>query len=513
MLGAPGGQKVRFAWIGAGYAPERDFAYSVYLRDQLRRAAIEDRVTLLPETSEIEFAYELSDALLLPSRLDPLPNVAIDALCQGLPVLCFDMASGIADLLRTAGLGSACVAEYIDTRELAEKVLRLANSTEFYDEVSLKTREFATTTFDFDRYVQRIETLGQSAKARVGNVDADIGLIVASGCFRPDFFEANAVNTSPQNVRDYMDKLSWICAARKPEPGFSPFVYAEHKESGYDGTKEAYADFLSKGRPAGPWLLPVLEGGIEERDAGPAVTLKTALHVHAYFTDQLQEIMVRLQRNRTQPDLFISVGSRSAVDQVRAIFADYRGRVMTVQEVPNAGRDIGPLLSEFGSTLVKDYDVVGHAHVKKSSQLDNPNSVAAWSHFLFENVLGGPRGGRMMDLALHRMQTNEKIGLVYPDDPNLMGWTRNMRMAEGLAQRMGHSDLPRAINFPIGTMFWMRAAALKPFVDLGLEWSDYPSEPVPEDGTILHALERLFGVVPVLQGWEAVVTNVRGVTR
>ena len=139
---------------------------------------------------------------------------------------------------------------------------------------------------------------------------------------------------------------------------------------------------------------------------------------------------------------------------------------------------------------------------KRVVTLDNRSFVEAWSRFLFENLLGGSDGGRMMDLALHRMQTHEKIGLIYPDDPNLVGWTRNMRVAEGVAQRMGHSNLPRAINFPIGTMFWMRAAALKPFIDLGLDWSDYPSEPLPEDGTILHALERLFGVVPVLDGWE-----------
>ena len=33
------------------------------------------------------------------SRLDPLPNVAIDALSEGTPVHCFDKASGIAYLL------------------------------------------------------------------------------------------------------------------------------------------------------------------------------------------------------------------------------------------------------------------------------------------------------------------------------------------------------------------------------------------------------------------------------
>ena len=171
VLRAPGGEKVRFAWIGDGYDPERDLAYSAYLRDQLRRAAIEDRVTLLPPTSEIEFAYELSNLLLLPSRLDPLPNAAIDAMCRGMPVLCFDKASGIADLLHMAGVKDACVAEYIDTSELAEKMLRLANSSEFHEEVSRKTRDFATNTFDFDRYVQRIEALGQDAKARASNAD------------------------------------------------------------------------------------------------------------------------------------------------------------------------------------------------------------------------------------------------------------------------------------------------------------------------------------------------------
>ena len=507
----------RFVSYGSalGFLPEREFAYSVYLRDHLRRAGIEDRVTLLSATPEIEFAYELSNVLLLPSRLDPLPNVAIDAMCQGLPVLCFEKASGIAELLCTAGLKDACVAEYINTSELAEKILRLASSLVFYSEVSLKMRDFAAATFDFDRYVQRVEALGENAKARADNADTDVADIIASGCFRPDFFNAatdRAFGTT-KSVSSYVNRPNSVATPRKPEPGFNPFVYAERQESGYDGTSEAYADFLRKGRPKGPWLLPVLEGGLEETKAAPAASLKTALHVHAYFTDQLQEILIRLQRNRTQPDLFFSVGSRNSVDEVRAIFSDYRGRVVAVQEVANAGRDIGPLLTEFGSTLAKEYDIVGHAHVKKSLHIGNRVMLRAWCDFLFENLLGGTRGGRMMDLALHQMQTDDKIGLVYPDDPNVFGWMSNRRIAKRLAKRIGHADLPSAINFPVGTMFWMRAAALKPFIDLGLDWSDYPSEPLPEDGTILHALERLFGVVPVLDGWGSVVSNIRGVTR
>ena len=47
-------------------------------------------------------------------------------------------------------------------------------------------------------------------------------------------------------------------------------------------------------------------------------------------------------------------------------------------------------------------------------------------------------------------------------------------------------------------MFWMRDHVLARFVGLGLGWQDYPPEPIGKDGTILHALERLFGVVPLV---------------
>jgi len=62
-------------------------------------------------------------------------------------------------------------------------------------------------------------------------------------------------------------------------------------------------------------------------------------------------------------------------------------------------------------------------------------------------------------------------------------------------------------------MFWVRTSVLSRFVGLDLKWSDYPSEPLPVDGTMLHAIERLFGIAPGAMGMACAVTNVRGVTR
>jgi lipopolysaccharide biosynthesis protein len=57
-------------------------------------------------------------------------------------------------------------------------------------------------------------------------------------------------------------------------------------------------------------------------------------------------------------------------------------------------------------------------------------------------------------------------------------------------------------------MFWARPQALKPLIDLGLTWDDYPDEPLPIDGTLLHALERLLPFSAAQSGYSYALTYV-----
>ena len=119
----------------------------------------------------------------------------------------------------------------------------------------------------------------------------------------------------------------------------------------------------------------------------------------------------------------------------------------------------------------------------------------------------------MMDIIVDRFAADESLGLVFAADPHLSDWDANLPMATDLAERMGiEGPLAPFFDFPIGTMFWSRPAALGPLLELGLGWDDYPHEPVPIDGTILHALERLLPFAARRAGYRCALTHIPGVT-
>ena len=57
------------------------------------------------------------------------------------------------------------------------------------------------------------------------------------------------------------------------------------------------------------------------------------------------------------------------------------------------------------------------------------------------------------------------------------------------------------LPLPIGNCFWARFDALKPLFDLDWNYEDFPPEPLPHDGTVSHALERIYAHVAASQGF------------
>lgn len=286
---------------------------------------------------------------------------------------------------------------------------------------------------------------------------------------------------------------------------------------GFDARNFAKRRKLSGGNPVIEYLLEdrfeeFLRPVIGPQLAGsPPTSFRAALHGHYYYTDVAEELLIALASNRHPPDLYLSTDTEAKADHLSALLRKHATKA-EIRVFPNKGRDLGPLLTGFRDLFDAGYDVIGHVHGKKSAHV-SPGFGDSWRRHLLEHTVGGTHP--MMDAIIAAFATNERLGLVFPEDDQVVGWDRNLASARSLACRMNIGEdleIPH-FDFPAGSFFWCRTELLKPMTALELDWNDYPDEPLPHDGTILHALERLPVFVCEAAGYEYATVHVPGLRR
>jgi len=512
-------RRFRFVWIGQYLPKDIDKGYSRKLHRSMRWSGISNNVSILDEVADLEPAYKSADAFFLSSRLDPLPNVAIDSMLHELPVICFSECSGIADVLKTDTLAGASVVPKLNVEAAGDLILELAGNEQKRRAIGRASRALASAKFDMDRYVARLIEIGQDAAQVMRQRRDDFATIAGddsfdvTGFLGPDYPTSGRDDAINMFVAEAaIPKAGKYFHYRRPAPGFHPHVYAFENRHRYDATLvNPFAHFIRNGKPHGPWKSEVIPAGVDDVETAKASRLRTGLHVHFHYPELCAELLAMIARNRSGCDLLLTTNSERKARVLAKETSGYLGGNVRITTVPNRGRDIGAFLTGLGRDAIERYDVIGHLHSKRSLFLTDRSIGERWRQFIWTNLVGGGRG--MMDCVLSCMERDERIGLIFPDDPHLSAWDENLEIAEGLAARMRlQQPLPPFFSFPIGTMFWARPAALARLFDLGLDWNDYPREPVPIDGTIMHALERLLPFVVQDLGYRYAVTHVQGVT-
>lgn len=502
-------QRIRFVWIGSGYNPEDDLNFSCFIDEQIKSAGLGDAFTLLNEVCELQAAYDAADIFFLSSKLDPLPLVAQDALFNRRPLVCFEGASGIPGHIRDDPDASSGIVPYLDVEAAAEKIIHFASDAELRKMTGDAGRRLAERIFNQDEYFSALNRIGRHSAGAMRQELADRALIRESGCFDVSFTYPRLVEEEDLALKYYTTSWRTGLHRRKPFPGFHPGIYADHHP---EISRDPLAHFVQSGKPAGPWLAEVIQPGANGKAGAIQASPKAALHIHLHYTDVAGGIFSRLKTSGIKPDLFITVTSEEGKREVEALLSGAGLTPSMLKIVPNRGRDIGPLFTAFPELFASGYEFIGHVHGKKSVKL-GADFAQQWAAFLYENLLGGKYP--MLEIILGKMQADPGIGFVFPDDPHVVGWEENHSHAQELGKRMGVADFLRAgsINFPVGTMFWARTQALEPFLKLNLQWEDYPEEPLPYDGSVLHAMERLLPQVCESQGLRTAVTHAKGVAR
>jgi glycosyltransferase involved in cell wall biosynthesis len=500
---------IRFVWFGSGYDPKNDFGYSCFLRDQIIRLGTEQMCAITHETEQLNYVYESADLLFLSSRLDPLPLVSQDMMAHSKPVVCFDKATGLAQFLMEDPSVSTCVIDYIDVGGAASRIVELANNRDEYQRVGKAFQAIQEKTFNLDRYGEQIYKQCEELIALKQCAERDCKIIEQSGLLDEKFWGGTNA-TNQQGSKAYIMTWSSGLARKKPFSGFHPGIYAERNRI---IQRDPFADYIEKSKPAGPWIHEVITPARVTEKVLKKDEVPTALHLHLYYSDMADSILARVAQCKSRPDLLISVGDKNKLNDVQKALLKHGLEAKRLAIVPNLGRDIGPLLTEFASEIIKNYEIFGHVHTKKTEILNSEETIKKWSEFLYGNLVGDKF--QMMDTILQRMEADSSIGIVYPDDPNVLGWGENKKLAHDLLAKMNISsrELFDNINFPVGTMFWARTKALQPLFDLKLHWSDYPQEPLPYDGSMLHAIERILPIICENQNFRTVFANTPGFTR
>jgi len=484
------GNEVRFVWVGDGYSPKADLQYSAWVADMVRRLDLEGHMFFLRAQSSLDALFALSDVFYLPSRLDPFPNVALDAMRAGRAVVCFDRATGVADALsdapgRKAAVGAAVA--YCDVKEAAEALVRMFKPAEA--KRALGNAALAQRAFGFGDYAAAVAGQLREAGALRDAAARAADAILDAGQFDAAFHENLPMPVSRAAIRAAI--RAYVARGQKgllrynPRPGFNEGVARLR---------------LAQPGPAlaGPDTSPTHRCVLLRDDASLSLPgLRAVLHLHLHYPELAAEFAARLAAacgpKQAPLDLILTTTSDARRVEVEYAFRGYKGGSARVAVVPNRGRDIGPFLTEVGPIVqAGGYDVVGHLHGKRSLAVDGAMGDR-WRGFLLDTLLGGAAG---LPAVLSLFAEDPGLGLLFAEDRHCVGWDKNRPMAEALAARMQPAPvLPEWPVFPIGTMFWARPAAVAPLWALGLGPQDLPGEPVAYDGTVLHAAERMLPAV------------------
>jgi glycosyltransferase involved in cell wall biosynthesis len=512
------GVDCRFIWVGANYRPT-DLSFGTWVADQVKRSGLKDKVFFFEEQDTLAPFWETCDAFLLTSRLDPMPNVVLDAMAEGKPVVCFEKATGAAELAgRFPRLVKA--APYMDTGAAAAALKDLIAAGAQAASEGEERRDL-DALLDLRSYAEDLWSFGQKAIEKIQACRVETFALAESRAFEPLFSAGNwrepgfgqsrhplRLTTSLHSAcADYVLLASNGVFVAKPKPGFNDGVLAAAGPSSLDHPETALP-LLGKGASEpDPTTHTIYRVYPESGTVPEAVELAAVFHIHMHYADLAPMFVSALTRAGAQGDVVMTTDSPQKRTAVEQAFRDYDGGRVEVRIVPNVGRDVGPFLELGKSGYFDAYDLVCHLHGKKSAGLGS-DLPEKWLAFLLGHLLGTKSVlGQIRSLFARQ----ERLGLLFPDDPSVLGWSANLPYAAELAAELGIADqLPAFPEFPVGNMFWARPAAIRPMFALHRGWSEYPPEPVGYDGTMLHAMERLWPTVCESTGYTWATVHVPG---
>ncbi len=226
---------------------------------------------------------------------------------------------------------------------------------------------------------------------------------------------------------------------------------------------------------------------------------KIAMVLHIYYIELAEFCRKYVESVPEYVDVFITVPDERRLKVAKAAFKDIPNKT-EFRITGNIGRDVAPFIVGCRD-VIENYELICKVHGKKVYQVKPMSLGESWAYECFENLLGNRC---ITENIIALFENDPRLGIVSPPIPHhgpyypTIGkgeWGENYKIVEKLAKKLNiNVDINRnkEPNAPLGSMFWVRTAALKPLFRHNWKYSDMPKEPIADDNTVLHGIERLY---------------------
>lgn len=442
-----------YVWIGDGLNHE-DVYFGTWIDKHMVEAGANDpggNLFFIPAGPEYHNVCRAADAMFLSSRLDPLPNVVFDATRFGCRVVLFADASGFDDPMYTDG-GVLETVAYGDVIEAAAALSALP--------VKAPGKALGNNPADQGSVFERIRA------ALLERVSARRRYVIGGGGF--DAPVAQSMQSGPDDRRKERQKI-WSYDRR--------WVWRSVNEARHE--IEAAND----------WAFEKVEIAPPVANDLPAYNL----HIHATETDALAAELRNFPTLRQAERVVVTVADERLVADVEGCFGHAGVEVETLVMKPR-GRDVLPFLSLFHTGVAAGEDEIW-AHVHTREAMGDQTRAGLTRDALLQGLFSA-------DGALAAMTNG--VGLSAPFSPYMIDWGATRGLIEEWAPRLSGPVPARPLVFPVSNMMIVRGRVAAEMARLFGADYPWPNEPMPDDGTVVQLIERLWPLVARCAGYGAV---------
>lgn len=221
---------------------------------------------------------------------------------------------------------------------------------------------------------------------------------------------------------------------------------------------------------------------------------RVALCIHAFYPDIFSEILDLVPRSAYFLDYYVTC-TEDNEEEVREIIRS-RGLQARLLVCENKGMDVIPFLKAVKHFDLTRYDSIIKLHTKNHKTLNGRLMFREMMRRVIQN-------GNTIHELRNIFATNESVVLAGADyfykHANYMMYN-NRSVFRRLLTLFGR-DRQEDVGFFAGTVFWIRGAVLAPVVAALDELLELLSQEASKsrtgaDGSIAHALERIWGALP-----------------